>query len=413
MSSSPTTPCASARRPRRRATCGSPTSSRPRRRRRAMPCTPATASSPRTPRSCARARTTTSRSSGRPRTSSSRWATRCARRRRCARPASRSCPARTARRVSKGSVALQRTRASRCCSRRRRAAAERGCGVVASDDELEGAFDAASAEAEAAFGDGSVYVEKLVSPARHVEIQVLCDCGGWCAHARRARVLHPAATPEARRGVALARARRDDARGDGGDRRARVPGDRLPQRRHLRVPRRPGRRLLLHRGELPPPGRAPRVRARHRDRHRPRADPHRRRRAARSERPGAAPRARDRDPDQRGGSRAGLSPSAGHDHAVRPAARAGRASRHGRPLRRGDPAALRLDDREAHRLGRARATRRSPAPSERCASSSIEGIPTTRDLALDVLGSPEFRSGEYSTSTLAELEGRVPSLAPT
>ena len=42
----------------------------------------------------------------------------------------------------------------------------------------------------------------------------------------------------------------------------------------------------------------------------------------------------------------------------------------------------------------------------------IEGIPTTRELALDVLGSREFGSGEYSTSTLAELAGRVPSLAP-
>ena len=41
----------------------------------------------------------------------------------------------------------------------------------------------------------------------------------------------------------------------------------------------------------------------------------------------------------------------------------------------------------------------------------VDGIPTTRELALDVLDSPEFRRGEYSTSTLAELEGRVPSLA--
>ena len=41
----------------------------------------------------------------------------------------------------------------------------------------------------------------------------------------------------------------------------------------------------------------------------------------------------------------------------------------------------------------------------------IEGIPTTRDLALDVLDTAEFRRGEYSTSTLAELEGRVPSLS--
>jgi acetyl/propionyl-CoA carboxylase alpha subunit len=42
----------------------------------------------------------------------------------------------------------------------------------------------------------------------------------------------------------------------------------------------------------------------------------------------------------------------------------------------------------------------------------VEGVSTTRELALDVLGSLEFTSGAYSTSTLRELEGRVPSLAP-
>ena len=41
----------------------------------------------------------------------------------------------------------------------------------------------------------------------------------------------------------------------------------------------------------------------------------------------------------------------------------------------------------------------------------VDGIPTTRDLALDVLRSPEFASGSYSTSTLSELQGRIPSLA--
>ena len=54
----------------------------------------------------------------------------------------------------------------------------KGMRVVTSADDLEDAFGAASAEAEAAFGDGSIYVEKLVSPARHVEIQVLCDAEG-------------------------------------------------------------------------------------------------------------------------------------------------------------------------------------------------------------------------------------------
>jgi acetyl-CoA carboxylase biotin carboxylase subunit len=41
----------------------------------------------------------------------------------------------------------------------------------------------------------------------------------------------------------------------------------------------------------------------------------------------------------------------------------------------------------------------------------LEGVPTTRDLALDILRSPEFASGEYSTSFLAEMEGRLPALA--
>ncbi|HVW89407.1 MAG TPA: hypothetical protein VHC01_08060, partial [Gaiellaceae bacterium] len=50
--------------------------------------------------------------------------------------------------------------------------------LVAESDALEDAFDAASAEATAAFGDGRLYVEKVVVPARHVEIQVLCDAHG-------------------------------------------------------------------------------------------------------------------------------------------------------------------------------------------------------------------------------------------
>jgi acetyl-CoA carboxylase biotin carboxylase subunit len=54
----------------------------------------------------------------------------------------------------------------------------KGMRLVGSEDELENAYAAAAAEAEAAFGDGSLYLEKLVAPARHVEIQVLCDSAG-------------------------------------------------------------------------------------------------------------------------------------------------------------------------------------------------------------------------------------------
>jgi acetyl/propionyl-CoA carboxylase alpha subunit len=42
----------------------------------------------------------------------------------------------------------------------------------------------------------------------------------------------------------------------------------------------------------------------------------------------------------------------------------------------------------------------------------VAGVPTTRELALDVLRSEAFASGRYSTGYLAEMEGRLPSLVP-
>ncbi|MEI7520914.1 MAG: acetyl-CoA carboxylase biotin carboxylase subunit [Thermoleophilia bacterium] len=51
----------------------------------------------------------------------------------------------------------------------------RGMRRVDSADELERAFENASQEALAAFSDGSLYVEKLLEGARHVEVQVLAD----------------------------------------------------------------------------------------------------------------------------------------------------------------------------------------------------------------------------------------------
>jgi acetyl-CoA carboxylase biotin carboxylase subunit len=54
----------------------------------------------------------------------------------------------------------------------------KGMRLVQGPDELDSAYNTASLEAEAAFGDGSLYLEKAVSPARHVEIQVLADGRG-------------------------------------------------------------------------------------------------------------------------------------------------------------------------------------------------------------------------------------------
>ncbi|PIE80692.1 MAG: acetyl-CoA carboxylase biotin carboxylase subunit [Chloroflexi bacterium] len=48
--------------------------------------------------------------------------------------------------------------------------------------ELPGAIAGARREAEAAFGDGAVYLEKMITGARHIEIQLLADVQGNAIH---------------------------------------------------------------------------------------------------------------------------------------------------------------------------------------------------------------------------------------
>src|SRR5205814_7657950 len=54
----------------------------------------------------------------------------------------------------------------------------KGMRLVRAADELDDAFRMAANEADAAFGDPTMYLEKALVPARHVEIQVLCDHHG-------------------------------------------------------------------------------------------------------------------------------------------------------------------------------------------------------------------------------------------
>src|SRR6185312_9661265 len=54
----------------------------------------------------------------------------------------------------------------------------KGMRLVQAAEDLEDAFGTAASEAQAAFGDSTLYVEKALVPARHVEIQVLCDSHG-------------------------------------------------------------------------------------------------------------------------------------------------------------------------------------------------------------------------------------------
>ncbi|MBI3005591.1 MAG: acetyl-CoA carboxylase biotin carboxylase subunit [Ignavibacteriales bacterium] len=58
----------------------------------------------------------------------------------------------------------------------------RGMRYVTEESELENAFRTASHEAETAFGNASVYIEKFVEEPRHVEIQVMGDRFGTVVH---------------------------------------------------------------------------------------------------------------------------------------------------------------------------------------------------------------------------------------
>ena len=58
----------------------------------------------------------------------------------------------------------------------------RGIRIAADAAELVPVFQQAALEAAAAFGDGSLYVEKFLDPARHVEVQVLGDGRGELVH---------------------------------------------------------------------------------------------------------------------------------------------------------------------------------------------------------------------------------------
>jgi acetyl-CoA carboxylase biotin carboxylase subunit len=96
----------------------------------------------------------------------------------------------------------------------------RGIRAAETPEELAAAIADAQREAEAAFGDGTLYLEKLLVDARHVEIQVLGDGDGGVVHLyerecsmqrRRQKILEecpsPALDQAARAAIAEAAAR--------------------------------------------------------------------------------------------------------------------------------------------------------------------------------------------------------------
>lgn len=58
----------------------------------------------------------------------------------------------------------------------------RGMRRVDREEDLAAALERASSEAQAAFGDGTVYLEKCLIGPRHIEIQIMADASGHTLH---------------------------------------------------------------------------------------------------------------------------------------------------------------------------------------------------------------------------------------
>src|SRR6201986_803198 len=108
----------------------------------------------------------------------------------------------------------------------------RGIRMVASAADLTDAFERTSAEALRAFGSGTVFLERLVTGARHVEVQVIADGQGpaWALGVRHRGpgLLGAAAQPEGHRGIRVSGAQRRAGRRPEGVGGAAGAGRRLP-----------------------------------------------------------------------------------------------------------------------------------------------------------------------------------------
>ena len=286
----------------------------------------------------------------------------------------------------------------------------KGMRLVGVEEELESAFAAAGAEAESAFGDGSLYLEKALMPARHVEIQVLCDADGGiltlgereCSIQRRHQKLveespSPALDSDAREEMESAVERACAAIGyrnagtfefllgpDGGFHFIEVncrlqvehPVSELVTgvdivREQVRIAA--GEPLELT-GRAPRHGHAIEIRINAED------------------------------------STRGFAPAPGTVTRFSPPLGAG--VRVDTAIRSGSEIPPYYDSMIAKVIVWDETRPAALARARRALSElEVEGIPTTRELALDVLASEPFRSGEYSTSTLGDLEGSVPSLS--
>ncbi len=287
----------------------------------------------------------------------------------------------------------------------------KGMRVVEEPAELDAAYGAASAEAEAAFGDGSMYLEKALVPARHVEIQVLCDGHGGvltlgereCSIQRRHQKLieespSAALTPETREAMEMSveRACRQLGYVNAGTFEFLLGPDGSPsfievncrlQVEHPVTEMTTGidivrEQVRIASGErLPVTGRAPRS--------------------------GHAIEIRINAEDPR----RDFAPAPGIVTRFRPPL--GPGVRVDTAVVEGDSIPPFYDSMIAKLIVRDDTRDAAIRRAIRALGElEIDGIPTTRELAIDILDSQTFRGGDYSTSYLAEMEGRLPSLLP-
>jgi acetyl-CoA carboxylase biotin carboxylase subunit len=287
----------------------------------------------------------------------------------------------------------------------------KGMRVVTEPGDLYDAYDRASSEAQAAFGDGSLYVEKVITPARHVEIQVLCDhhghvltCGEReCSVQRRHQKLieespSPALDDERREAMEAAaeRACRHIGYRNAGTFEFLVGPDGsfsfIELNTRLQVEHPVTESIIgidLVRQQV-------RIAAGDPLEHGGRAGP----------RSGHAIELRinAEDPAR------GFAPAPGQIERFRPPL--GPGVRVDTFVEDGSVISPHYDSLIAKVIVRDNNRRLAIARALRALNElEIEGVPTTRDVLRDILDSDEFRSGEYSTSFLEEAGGRLPALA--
>jgi acetyl-CoA carboxylase, biotin carboxylase subunit len=287
----------------------------------------------------------------------------------------------------------------------------KGMRRVEAPGEVDDAFAAAANEAGAAFGDGRVYLEKLVAPARHVEIQVLADAAGRvltlgereCSIQRRHQKLveespSPALTPEIREAMESAAERGCHAVAyrsagtfefllgpDGSfyfmELNARLQVEHPVTELVTGVDLVREQLLIAAGGTLPVAGRA------HRSGH------------------AIEVRLNAEDPAN------GFLPAPGRVERFRPPLGPGvRIDTH---VESGSTIPPFYDSLLAKLVVWAETRDAAISRALRALGElEITGVPTTRALAIDILRSEAFASGRYSTGYLAEHEGRLPALEP-